>query len=122
MLVDDEFETLTTFNTLLSDENYNVDTFRNGDEAVRNFMTLSPSHYDLVVSDVRMSPVNGLELYSRLRDLSPSLKILFVSALDGLEELVSVLPGMNKNQILRKPISKDHFIQAVRATLGPHGN
>lgn len=120
MLIDDEFETLTTFSTILSDENYNVDTFRNGDEAIRSFITTPPSHYDLVVSDVRMSPVNGLELYTRLRELSPSVKMLFVSALDGIEEIASVLPGINKNRILRKPVSKEQFVNAIKTTLGSY--
>jgi CheY-like chemotaxis protein/class 3 adenylate cyclase len=122
MLVDDEVETLTTFGTILSDENYNVDTFRNGDEAICSFITRSPDHYDLVVTDVRMSPLNGFELYNRLRELSTSVKMLFVSALDGLEEIGCVLPGVKKSQMLRKPVSKEHFIQAVKSILGPHGN
>lgn len=121
MLVDDELETLTTFNTILRDENYAVDTFRNGDEAIRSFVTVNPSYYDLIISDVRMSPVNGLELYNRLRELSPSVKILFISALDGIEELVSVLPGVKKSQILRKPISKSDFLEVVKTTLGQYG-
>ncbi|SMH71142.1 response regulator [Candidatus Nitrosotalea okcheonensis] len=122
MLVDDDLETLTTFNTILSDENYAVDMFKNGDEALRSFVTVNPSHYDLVISDVRMSPVNGLELYNRLRELSLSVKILFVSALDGIEEIASVLPGVKKSQILRKPISKEDFVEVVKTTLGQHGN
>ena len=122
MLVDDDLETLTTFNTILSDENYAVDTFRNGDEAIRSFVTVTPSHYDLVISDVRMSPVNGLELYTRLRELSPSVKMLFISALDGIEEMTSVLPGVKKSQILRKPISKEDFVEVAKTTLGQYGN
>jgi len=122
MLVDDDLGTRTTFSTILSDENYNVDAFGNGDEAIRNFITTNPSHYDLVVSDIRMSPVNGLELYNRLRELSPSIKMLFVSALDGIEELVSVLPGVKKSQILRKPVSKENFVEVVKTTLGQYGN
>lgn len=118
MLVDDEPETLATFNTILNDENYKVDTFRNADEAIRSFAATDPSHYDLIVSDVRMSPVNGLELYARLRELSPSIKMLFVSALEGIEEVVSVLPGVKKSQILRKPVSKEHFVGAVKTMLG----
>ncbi len=120
MLIDDEVETLSTFSTILSGENYNVDTFRNGNDAIRRFVTVPRSHYDLVISDVRMSPINGLELYNRIRELSPSVKMLFVSALDGIEEITSVLHGIQKSQILRKPISKEHFVEAVKVTLGLH--
>lgn len=118
MLVDDDLETRITFSTILSDENYNVNTFGNGDEAFRNFITTNPSYYDLIVSDIRMSPVNGLEFYNRIRELSPSIKMLFVSALDGIDEIVSVLPGIRKSQILRKPVSKEYFVETVKTTLG----
>jgi two-component system response regulator ChvI len=122
MLVDDESETLTTFSTMLSDENYAVDMFRNGDDAIRRFITVDPSHYDVVISDVRMSPINGLELYNRLRELSPSVKMLFMTALDGIEEIASVLPDVKKHQILRKPINKEDFIEVVKTTLGQYEN
>lgn len=118
MLIDDESATLSTFQTILSEENYNVDTFRNGEEAIRSFVTVPSSYYDLVISDVRMYPINGLELYNRLRELSPSVKILFVSALDGMEEIASIMPGIQQSQILRKPVSKERFVETVRTALG----
>jgi CheY-like chemotaxis protein len=118
MLIDDEAATLSTFQTILTDENYHVDAFRNGEDAIRSFVTVPPSYYDLVISDVRMSPINGLELYTRLRELSPSIKMLFVSALDGMEEITSVIPGLKQNQILRKPVSKERFVEVVKTALG----
>lgn len=118
MLVEDDLDTRTTFSTILTDENYNVDAFENGEEAIRNFITVNPSHYDLIVSDIRMSPINGLELYNKIQDLSPSIKMLFVSALDVMDEIASILPGIQKNHILRKPVSKEHLVETVQATLG----
>jgi CheY-like chemotaxis protein len=118
MLIDDEDATLSTFQTILTDENYHVDAFRNGEDAIRSFVTVPSSYYDLIISDVRMSPINGLELYTRLRELSPSIKMLFVSALDGMEEIASVIPGLKQNQILRKPVSKERFVDVVKTALG----
>ncbi|MDE1725011.1 MAG: response regulator [Thaumarchaeota archaeon] len=120
MLVDDESATLSTFQTILVDENYHVDAFRNGEDAIRNFVTVPSSHYDLIVSDVRMSPINGLELYNKLRELSPSVKMIFVSALDGLKEIVSIMPEIKQSQILQKPVSKERFVEAVKMNLGYH--
>lgn len=117
MLVDDELETLMTFNTILSGENYAVEIFRNGDDAISRFLTVDPSYYDLVISDIRMPHTNGLELYNRLRELSPSVKMLFVTALDGIEEIVSMLPEVKKHQILRKPVDRDDFLRGVKQLL-----
>jgi hypothetical protein len=44
--------------------------------------------------------------------------MLFVSALDGVEEIVSVIPGLKQNQILRKPVSKERFVEVVKTALG----
>lgn len=118
MLIDDESATLSTFQTILTEENYNVDTFRNGEDAIRSFVTVPSSYYDLVISDVRMYPINGLELYNRLRELFPAVRMLFVSALDGMEEITSVMPGIQQSQILRKPVSKERFVEAVKVALG----
>jgi DNA-binding response OmpR family regulator len=61
-----------------------------------------------------MSGLNGLELYKRLKTISKDVKILFVSALDVVPELVSVLTDVKKDDILRKPISTEELIKAVK--------
>lgn len=122
MLIDDEFETLTTFKWFLEGKDYSVDTFANGEKALNHFLAVGPSYYGLIITDVRMSPMNGFELYNHIRELCPAIKVLFVSALDAIEELASLVPGIQKSQILRKPINKENFVQAVEKNLDTHAN
>jgi DNA-binding response OmpR family regulator len=77
----------------------------------------SSSYYDLVVMDIRMPGLNGLQLYYRLKAMNKAIKVLFVSALDAIEELVSVLPSVSYNNILRKPVEKEYFINKIRSVL-----
>jgi two-component system response regulator ChvI len=65
--------------------------------------------------DIRMPNVNGLQLYYRLKSINPNIKILFVSALDAAQEMVSVLPDMGLDDIIRKPVDNEQFLSKVKA-------
>jgi hypothetical protein len=75
LLVDYEPDTLFTYKTFLLDiEGYNVDAFTDSQEALQNFAQVNPSYYDLVVMDIRMPGLNGLQLYYRIKAMNPVLK------------------------------------------------
>jgi DNA-binding NarL/FixJ family response regulator len=73
-------------------------------------------HYDLVITDIRMPEMNGLRLYQCLKNIDPAIKVIFVTALDAANELVSVIsPGPVK--VLKKPVDKQLFSKSVKAAL-----
>jgi two-component system, OmpR family, response regulator ChvI len=118
MLVDDEPDTLFTYKTFLVSEGYAVEEFTDSRKALEHFAEMnSSSYYNLVVMDIRMPGLNGLQLYYRLMAMNKAIKVLFVSALDAIEELVSVLPSVSYNNILRKPVEKEYFINKIRSVL-----
>lgn len=120
MLVDDEPDTLFTYKTFLISEGYAVEAFTDSRRALEHFAEMnSSSYYNLVVMDIRMPGLNGLQLYYRLMAINKAIKVLFVSALDAIEELVSVLPSVSYNSILRKPVEKEYFINKIRSVLLP---
>jgi DNA-binding response OmpR family regulator len=77
----------------VASEGYNVETFVDPTEAFTHFVNVNPSHYNLAILDIRMG-LNGLQLYYRLKAINRNIKILFVSALDAVPELISILPGV----------------------------
>jgi two-component system response regulator ChvI len=113
MLVDDEKDLLYSFNVALTNNGYHVQAFSDSQEALNCFAQGSP-HLDLVILDLRMPGLNGLELYSRLKAINSDVKILFLSALDVVPELVSILPDIKQDDILRKPVATEDFINAVK--------
>ena len=118
MLIDDEPDTLFTYKTFLISEGYTVEAFTDSMKALKHFAEKnSSSYYNLVVMDMRMPGLNGLQLYYRLTAINMAIKVLFVSALDAIEELVSVLPSVNYNNIIRKPVEKEYFINKIRSVL-----
>ena len=60
----------------------------------------------------------GCRLYYRLKAINRNIKILFVSALDAVSELTSILPDVKTtNDIIKKPVALDDFISTVRTDL-----
>ena len=118
MVVDDDQDILTTFETILNSQGINVKTFKDANEALKQFAMDRPDHYDLIILDIRMPGLNGLQLYYRLKALNKNIKVLFVSALEASDELISILPGIQTENILRKPVQRDYFITAVKGILG----
>ncbi len=118
LLVDDEKDILYTFKEGLASEGYNVEAFVDPTEAFTHFANVNPSHYSLAILDIRMPGLNGLQLYYKLKAVNRNIKILFVSALDAVPELISILPRVKTtNDIIKKPVALDDFVSAVKTVL-----
>ena len=59
----------------------------------------------------------GLQLYQKLRTIDNSIKVVFVSALDSLQEMVSIFPDLDFNNIIRKPVTQEDFLDEVKTAL-----
>jgi two-component system response regulator ChvI len=119
MVVDDEPDIVFTYKYILSGERLNVEAFTDPQEALKHFVQLPDpsSYYQLVLLDIRMPKLNGLQLFYRIKTLSPKTKIMFCSALDIGEELVSILPDVKYSDILKKPLKRDYFISKINSVL-----
>jgi two-component system, OmpR family, response regulator ChvI len=117
MLVDDEPDVLYTYKCFLSSRGYNVVTFTNPREALIHFVQSDPSYYGLVILDIRMPNLNGLQLFHKFREIDHKIKIIFVSALDGAAELVSLLPDLKEENIIKKPVNQTTFLEKVEQIL-----
>jgi two-component system, OmpR family, response regulator ChvI len=120
LVVDDEPDILFTYECFISDEGYNVQAFTDPQEALKHFVKLSgasTSYYQLVVLDVRMPKLNGLQLFNTIKTLSPDTKIMFVSALDMAKELTSIFPDIKYGDIIRKPVEREYFINKINSAL-----
>lgn len=113
MLVDDQPDMLFTYRSFLEGQGFKVHTFTDPTVALKQFAKEDTSKYDLVVMDIRMPQLNGLQLYQRLRAINSTVRILFVTALDAADELISLLPDVASNQVIMKPVSRDRFLNHV---------
>jgi DNA-binding response OmpR family regulator len=117
ILVDDEKDILFTYESFLKDNGYEIITFTDPSNAL-NYIKNLPNFNDLLVTlDIRMKDLNGFQLHQQIKAIDPTIKILFITALDILEELLVIVPGLSKEQIMRKPVDKKLFTNTVKKLL-----
>ena len=117
LLIDDDEDVLFTFESIIRNEGYIVTSYSDSNKALAHLSSLDPYYYDLIVTDIRMPGFNGFQLYKQIKVLNPDTKVLFVSALDVLKEIMIVSPDMNSTNIIRKPTDPDSFISKIKSML-----
>ena len=108
ILVDDEQDILLIFRTFLIDYNYQITSFTDPSLAL-NYKDLSNFDDLLIILDIRMKNLNGIQFYQQIKAMDPTIKILFITVLDILDEILTIVPGITKEQIMRKPVDKNLF-------------
>ena len=117
ILVDDEQDILFTYKIFLEDQDYDVTSFIDPVFAL-NYIRNLPNFKDLlIILDVRMKNLNGIQLYQQIKSIDPTIKILFITALDILDEFSTIIPGISTKQIMRKPVDKKLFTTTVKKLL-----
>jgi CheY-like chemotaxis protein len=110
LLVEDEPAVRSLFVRALSREGYTIVEARNGREAMDLFDQLG-ANIDLLVTDLRMPLMGGLELAQELRTRQPAMKLLCVSGYPDNE-----MPAIGA-EFLAKPFSRDALVLKVREIL-----
>jgi len=113
LLIDDDRDILFTYTAMIKSQGFTITSFSNPYEALNDFSTTNPYLYDLVIMDIRMPGINGIKLYSKFKVMNPNVKILFVSALDAVNELLSLFPEIKESDILRKPVESQELLDKI---------
>lgn len=111
-LVDDDRNILTSVSIALEQEGYKVRSFSDGAEALRG-LTASPA--DLVILDIKMPRMDGMEMLSKLRRDSSVPVIMLTSKDDELDEVLGL--KMGADDYITKPFSQRLLIERIRALL-----
>jgi len=114
MLIDDDPSISFLFSQYLKSAGMIVDSFTDPEKALRHFMDSKYGQYDLVITDIRMSHLNGFELYQQLKTFDPDVRIIFVTALDIAQEITTLLPEVRLNQFIVKPVNPSMLINSVK--------
>jgi len=114
MLVDDEIDIIGLFTEILTLNGINVRPFTNSEEALREFEQ-NHSYYKLVISDVRMSPMSGIEFIKKLREIDANIKVIIMTAFE-MER--SQLREFDTDEFFNKPIAMNNLVQIVKKYVG----
>jgi len=111
-LVDDDRNILTSVAIALEGEGFRVRSFSDGAEALRG---LTAQAADLVVLDIKMPRMDGMETLTRLRRTSDVPVIFLTSKDDEVDEVLGL--KMGADDYIKKPFSMRLLIERIRAVL-----
>ena len=112
-LAEDDLKIAGLIKTGLEEHSYTVRAISNGQQALETFQR---EHFDLLILDVMMPGLNGIELCKKLRTIDKSLPILMLTALGGIEDKVI---GFNSgaDDYLLKPFHFKELLVRIEALL-----
>jgi DNA-binding response OmpR family regulator len=111
LIVDDDEDLTNLYETFLKFDGYNVDVFIDPVDALSSFRK---DVYDLVLLDLKMPKMNGVELSQELQNIDPNLSFRFITAAskEYIENLKIENPGIEEN-IVYKPL----WLNEIRTTI-----
>jgi two-component system, OmpR family, response regulator ChvI len=117
IILDDDEDVLFTYRSFLKDYDYHITCFTDPTLTLNYIKDLSEFNDLLLILDIRMKNLNGFQLHQQIKAIDPTIKILFVTGLDILDEMLSIVPGISKNHIMRKPVDRKLFTNTVKNML-----
>ena len=105
-LVDDEKDTLRLVQKYLESKGAHVSAYSNPFLALEDFMKNNNgnnNNYDLVISDIKMPEINGIELASIIRKMNKGIPIILLNSSDMIDIDYSILKFLNIEDIITKP-------------------
>jgi len=113
LLVDDEASILSVLSVLLKAEGYEVVPVDNGEKALE---LIKSTPFDLMISDIRMRPVDGITLLKSARELRPTMSALMVTGYGTIETAVESLK-YGAFDYITKPFKVDELLITVQRAI-----
>ena len=117
LLVDDEPNYLIVLSELLRDEGYEVFTAENGARALE---TVKNTDLDLVLTDMQMPEVDGLELLTHVKGFNPDLPVIIITAFAEVEKAVAAMQS-GAFSYLAKPFSNEELLVNIEKAVKMYG-
>lgn len=111
LIVEGEKRLNNVINKYLNNEGYGVDSAFDGEEALDY---LEVGSYDAIITDMRISKINGYQLVKNMRDNNINTPVLMLSARDSLEYKVRSL-NIGADDVIIKPFEFEELIARIRA-------
>jgi DNA-binding NtrC family response regulator len=114
LVVDDEPDVVAILTTYFSDAGYTVDAAAHGGDAL---IAVSQYRPDVVMLDVLMEGLDGVQVLERIRSLDPAIRVIMITGSTDVT-LESTAMSMGAFAYVSKPVSLGHLHEVVAAAFG----
>ncbi len=105
LLVDDDHLILKSLGPALEGRGYEVSTSDNGAEAIE---MITGSHYDMVITDLVMTPVNGIEVLKKSKEIRPEILVIILTGFGDMGSSIDAL-RLDADNYLLKPCEPEEL-------------
>jgi DNA-binding NtrC family response regulator len=109
IIVDDESSSRAILKKIISDADYSVTLASSGEEALKK---ISASKYDIMLTDLNMPAMNGIELTEKALQLEPDMIVILITAYGSIRTAVEAI-RLGAFDFLSKPVNKEELLLII---------
>lgn len=113
LIVDDEIDICKPLEFLLKREDYAVTSVHSGEDAIR---TIRKENFDVVLTDLKMGKMDGMEVLSKIQEISPDTPVIMMTAFASIESAVEALKKGAQDYIV-KPFLNEEIKLSIKKVL-----
>jgi DNA-binding NtrC family response regulator len=113
LIVDDEFSVRDSLRRWFAKQGYRTEAAKDASEALER---IEESPWDVVILDIKMPGMDGLELQRRIREIDPALIVIMITAYASVETAVRALKE-GAHDYVTKPVDPDELSHVVERAL-----
>jgi DNA-binding NtrC family response regulator len=118
LVVDDEPDIVEVLKLGLLQNRFLVNAFTNPEEALQNFQSNSKD-YCLMLSDIRMPALSGIQLARKVKEINPGVKTVLMTSFEIRDnEFSKVFPSMHVDGFVQKPIGISDLTNKILSIIG----
>ena len=118
LIVDDDSDIVQVLKLGLVRNGFSVEAFTNPQEALQSFKSDAES-YCLVLSDIRMPSLSGVQLSKKVKEVNPNVKVILMTAFEIRDsEFSKVFPSIHVDGFVQKPISIKDLTDKILTFIG----
>jgi CheY-like chemotaxis protein len=112
LIVDDDPDVSMSLKHVLETNRFVADSYNDPLLALQNF---KPTYYDLVLLDIKMPEIDGLDLYQKMKNIDEKIKVCFLTASEMYYERFRRKPfgQLDKYLFVPKPIDDESLIEKI---------
>ena len=118
LVVDDDSDIVQVLKMGLLKNGFMVEAFTNPEEALQSFKSNAESYY-LVLSDIRMPSLSGIQLSKKVKEVNPNVKVVLMTAFEIRDsEFSKVFPSTQVDGFVQKPIGIKELTDKILSLIG----